>query len=201
MKREFLEGLELEQETVDQIMAEHGRTLNTTKEELTSAQSERDSYKQQLSERDTQLEDLKKKATGNEEMQSQIDSLKQANEEAKQAFQKQLKDQKFNYELDKQLTGANARDPKTVRALLDTETVKLEDDGTIKGLQEQVEGLKESHWYLFAGQNTDPNAGGGSGNNPSHTPGSGKKTNNPKQVEPVEAGRQKAMERHNKEEE
>lgn len=195
MNREFLKEIGLEDEAIDKIMAEHGKTVNQTKDELTSAQSERDSLKEQLSERDTQLEDLRGKAQGNEELQATIDSLKEANTQAKESYEKQLKEQKFNYELDRELMTAQARNPVAVRALLDTEVIKLDEDGKIKGLSEQLEGLKESDSYLFASEEGAPPS------NSNFKPGSAQKTNNPKEVDPYDAGRQKALERHKKEEE
>ncbi len=172
MNREFLKELGLEEEAVDKIMAEHGKTVNTTKDELTSAQSERDSLKEQLSERDTQLEGLRGKAQGNEELQATIDSLKEANTQAKESYEQKLRDQKLNYELDRELLTAKARNPVTVRALLDTEVIKLDEDGKIKGLSEQLEGLKESDSYLFSSDNSDSSAGSNH-----YKPGAPKKTN------------------------
>lgn len=195
MNREFLKELGLEDEAIDKIMAEHGKTVNQTKDELTSAQSERDSLKEQLSERDTQLEELRGKAKGNEDLQATIDSLKEANAQSKEAYEKQLKEQKFNYELDRELMTARARNTVAVRALLDTDTIKLDDDGKIKGLSEQLEGLKESSSYMFESDEGAPPS------NSNFKPGSTQKTNNPKEVDPYDAGRQKALERHKKEEE
>src|SRR5699024_11192410 len=115
---------------------------------------------------------------------------KEANETAKSEHQKELERTKLNYELDQSLILNKARNPRAVRALLDTETVKFDDEGKLIGLSEQLESLKESDPYLFASeeQSTPPA--------PSHTPGTNQKTNTPKPVDPFEAGKLKAMERH-----
>lgn len=195
MNRDELKELGLNDEQIEAVMKSHGQVVNATKEELTSAQSERDSLKQQLSDRDDQLDELKGKAQGNEELQSTIEALKEANNQAKQAYEKQLHDQKFNYELERSLMTAKAKNPKAVKALLDTDTIKLNEEGQLIGLTEQLNSLLESDSYLFAeeGDNTPPPA-------PTHTPGANQKTNTPKHVDPFEAGRQKALERHKKEE-
>ncbi|MCR1833064.1 phage scaffolding protein [Oceanobacillus caeni] len=195
MNRDELKELGLNDEQIEAVMKSHGQVVNATKEELTSAQSERDSLKQQLSDRDDQLDELKGKAQGNEELQSTIEALKEANNQAKQAYEKQLHDQKFNYELERSLMTAKAKNPKAVKALLDTDTIKLNEEGQLIGLTEQLSNLMESDSYLFAeeGDNTPPPA-------PTHTPGANQKTNTPKHVDPFEAGRQKALERHKKEE-
>lgn len=195
MTREELKALGLTDEQIEAVMKSHGTVVNTTKDELTSAQSELDSYKTQLADRDTQLEDLRGKADGNTDLQATIDALKQANEDAKTTHQAELSATKLNYELDQALILNKARNPRAVRALLDSEVIKLGDDGKVVGLSEQLEGLKTSDPYLFADdsqQQTPPPAG--------HVPGTQQKHNTPPNVDPYEAGRLKALERHKKEE-
>ena len=48
MKREFLEGLELEKEVIDQIMAENGKDIEAEKAKTKTAEADRDNYKEQL---------------------------------------------------------------------------------------------------------------------------------------------------------
>lgn len=196
MNREELKELGLNDEQIEAVMKSHGQTVNSTKEELSSAQTELESYKAQLSDRDSQLEDLRGKAQGNEDLQSTIDALKEANNQAKYEHQKELERTKLNYELDQALILNKARNPKAVRALLDTETVKFDEEGKLIGLSEQLDSLKESDSYLFAGEESDPTPPA-----PTHIPGAGHKTNPRKEIDPKEAGRQKALERHKKEDE
>lgn len=195
MNREELKELGLTDEQIESVMSSHGKTVNATKEELNTVTTDRDNLKTQLSDRDTQLENLKMQSKGNDDLQATIDSLKEANNEAKEAHQKQLNDLKFGYELDQALLSEKARNPRAVKALLDTDTIKLNEEGQLIGLTEQLTNLKETDDYLFAGEgdNTPPPA-------PNHIPGSNQKMNNPGNVDPREAGRQKAMERHKKEE-
>lgn len=201
MTREELKALGLSDEQIDSIMAAHGKVVNATKDELATAVSERDSYKTQLTDRDTQLESLRLKARGNEDLQATIDALKQANDDAKavhqqelSAHQQELSNTKLNYELDQALLLNKARNPRAVRALLDSEVIKLNEEGKVVGLSEQLEGLKVSDPYLFGDdtQQTPPPAG--------YVPGTNSKHNTPPNVDPYEAGRLKALERHKKEE-
>lgn len=48
--REFLKGLELDQETIDTIMAEYGKNVTNYKEEIEGYKQEIDGYKQQVNE-------------------------------------------------------------------------------------------------------------------------------------------------------
>lgn len=182
MNREFLKSLGLDDEAVEKAMAEHGKVVNATKDELTSAQSELESYKTQLTDRDTQLESLRGKAEGHADLQSTIDALKQANEDAKNAHHAELSKTKLNYELDQALLLNKARNPRAVRALLDSEVIKLGEDGKVVGLSEQLEGLKVSDPYLFAddSQQTPPPGG--------HVPGAQQKHNDPGKPDAYQAG-------------
>lgn len=181
MNREFLKSLGLDDEAVEKAMAEHGKVVNATKDELTSAQSELESYKTQLTDRDTQLESLRGKAEGHADLQSTIDALKQANEDAKNAHHAELSKTKLNYELDQALLLNKARNPRAVRALLDSEVIKLGEDGQLTGLTDQLTALKESDGYLFdEGSTTLPPAG--------HVPGAGQKHNDPGKPDAYQAG-------------
>ena len=60
MNREFLKGLGLEDEVVEKVMAEHGKTVNQTKSDLKAVEEERDNLSTQIKERDTQLKKLDK---------------------------------------------------------------------------------------------------------------------------------------------
>lgn len=149
MNREFLEGLGLEKETIDKVMAEHGRTLNDTKakaEQVDGLESQINDYKQQLDDRDNQLDQLKKvDAKG---LQAEIERLQQENKDTKSDFQAKLDKQSFDFTLERALVGANVRNPKAVKALLDTESIKLDGDKLLN-LDDQLTALKESDGYLF----------------------------------------------------
>jgi len=81
MNREFLKSLGIEDEQVDKIMAEHGKTVNKTKDELTAAQADVEALTSQIADRDKQLEDLSEKAKGNEDLSAQLEQIKADNEE------------------------------------------------------------------------------------------------------------------------
>jgi predicted nucleic acid-binding Zn-ribbon protein len=148
MNREFLKGLGLEDEAIDKIMAEHGKTVNKTKEDLTTVTTERDNLKQTVADRDTQLEDLGKKVKDNDELTAEIDRLKDENKTATQEMQGKLDKQAYDFALDKALSGAKVKNAKAVKALLDTEKIKLDGDKLL-GLDDQLKTIKESDGYLF----------------------------------------------------
>ena len=71
MKREFLEGLELEKDMIDLIMAEHGKTVQTYKASLEETQGVVEAQKEQLTQRDEDLQKLKDKDVTLEDLQKQ----------------------------------------------------------------------------------------------------------------------------------
>lgn len=151
MKREFLTNMGLEKEQVDKIMAEHGKSTNKLQEEKENAEQkaqEVDDLKQQITDRDQQLTDLQKKAKDNKELTDEIDRLKQENENSTQELQQKLEQQEFNFKLEKELSGAKARDVRAVKPFLDMESIKLK-DGEFEGLKDQLDKVKEEHGYLF----------------------------------------------------
>lgn len=168
MNREFLKGLGLEDDAIEKIMAEHGRTLNDTKNQLDTVTTERDDLKSQLSERDEQLEELKKvDADG---LQAKIDELQEANETTKNEYEEKLQQQAFEHKLHNTLKESGVRNAKAVKALLDIESIKLDGEDLL-GLDDQLKALQESDGYLFEsddGQGYKPNFTTGN-----HSKGSG----------------------------
>ncbi|CDQ41501.1 phage scaffolding protein [Virgibacillus salexigens] len=127
------------------------------KEKFNAVNTEKNDYKQQIADRDEQLNELSKKAKGNEELQQEIDQLKEQNETTKNDYETKLQQKEFDHKLESTLSGAKAKNTKALKALLDMDTIKLDGD-TLKGLDTQLEGLKESDPYLF--EEDQPEGGG-----------------------------------------
>lgn len=105
--------------------------------------------KTQLGERDTQLEDIKKKVKDNEELTATITQLQADNKKLTEESETKMKDQKFSFLLELKLRDEKVKNVKAVKALLATDKLKLNDDETFTGLDEQIKTLKESDSYLF----------------------------------------------------
>lgn len=151
MNREFLKEKGLNDEQIEAVMKAYGQSVNDIKEKadkVEGLESQIEDLQGQLKERDTQLEDLGKKAKDSEELTSEIDRLKQENENATQELKDKLSKQAFEFTLEKSLGKAGAKNPKAVKALLDTDSIKL-DGETLLGLDDQLKALQESDGYLF----------------------------------------------------
>lgn len=146
MKRSELESLGLTKEQVDAVIKINGADIENAKSaastESASLQTEVDALKGQVAERDKQIEGLKKSAGDNEDLKKQIETLQADNKAKDEAHAKELMQLKVDAAVEKALTDGGAKNIKAVRALLDLADPKLADDGTIKGLEDQIKALK-----------------------------------------------------------
>src|SRR5699024_5403448 len=145
----------LTDEQIESVMAEHGKSVNEHKEQLDSVTTERDNLKEQLTDRDTQLNDLSDKVKDSEELTAEINRLKDENKTATKEVQEKLDKQAFDFTLDKALSNAKVKNTKAVKALLDTEKIKLDCDKLLN-LDDQLEVLKESDGNLFEEEKKEP---------------------------------------------
>lgn len=153
MKREFLKNLGLEDEAIDKIMAENGKDIEKAKgdleakeAELKAKETELETLQGQLEKANEQIEEFKDMDI--EDIKKKADEYKEKYETAKAEAEKELEKIRFDYEIDKALSGAKAKNTKAVKALLDLENLKLTDE-KILGLDEQLEKIKEDNEFLF----------------------------------------------------
>lgn len=157
MKRKFLEDMGLEKEQVDKILDENSQDIGKAKgdsekiqKDLDAANAEVESLKGQISDRDKQLETLKNSTGDVEGMKQEIAKLQADNKAKDDAHAAEIKQLKIDAAIDSALTGAKAKNNTAVKALLkDLDKAELAEDGTIKGLAEQIEALQKSDAYLF----------------------------------------------------
>ena len=150
MEREFVKGLGLEKDAIDKIMAENGKDIELEKGKVKDIQSQLVTANNTIKERDKQLETLKNSPDNPETLKQQIQQLQDDNKAKDEAHQKEIKELKVNSALEKALTNAKAKNAKAVQALLDLgDDVELNEDGTIKGLDEKIKALKKSDAYMF----------------------------------------------------
>ena len=140
MKREFLEGLNLSKDVIDQIMAENGKDINAQKT-LTEAETAKLTAANQTIQ---QLQDTVKSFDGIDvkKLQSDLTVLQDK-------YNKDIGRLKLDNALDRELRANNVRSTKAARALLDLDQIKLDGDKLL-GFDDQITALKASDAYLFA---------------------------------------------------
>lgn len=143
MRRKYLEDLGLEVETINEIMKEHGKTVGRKDTQI-------DELEKDLENRDKQLKDLENNPKIDPELQKKVNEYSEEN--------KKLKDERREIILNAAIEVATAKDahnPKAVLKLIDRESLEVQDDGTIKGLDEAISSLRETDSYLFTPTNSD----------------------------------------------
>lgn len=133
-------------------------------DETTTAKS---NLEMQIKERDKQLETLKKTAGDKEKLESTIQQLQEENKSSKTKYEQDLKNLRIDSAVKLKLTNT-AQDVDIVASLIDKTKLIVSDDGTVAGLDEQINPLKQSKPFLFKdgkpkGSGYEP-AGGAGGN-------------------------------------
>lgn len=146
-----------------ELLAKHGIEVPEEKKQgLETEFSESYREAQEFKELNIELEGVKGQLSqANEQIagfkELDIEGVKQKAAEWEQKYNqaaensaREIEQLKFDFALDKELTKAQARNPKAVKALLDRDALKY-DKGKIIGLEEQLETLKkgEDSAFLF----------------------------------------------------
>ncbi|NFC87506.1 scaffolding protein [Clostridium botulinum] len=123
--------------------------IYTTKEEkieerYNKLKEQKVAVDEQIKTANATINDLKRNNTDNETLQTKVSEY----ETKVSDYEKKISDMQFNYAVDGALKGANVKNIKAVKALLNMENIKL-DGENILGLTDQLETLKESDSYLF----------------------------------------------------
>src|SRR5690625_2230906 len=169
MNREFLKNLGLEDDAIEKIMKEHGKTVNELKDKASNAdnlQKQIDDYKEQISERDKQLDDLSKQVKDNEELTAEIERLKEENKIATEELRVKLEKQQKDFAIENALRDAKVKNPKVAKRSINMDEITLK-DGKLIGFDEQFDKIKEA----FAFEDDKPSGLKGrksheTGNNP-----------------------------------
>ena len=148
MKREFLKKLELEDEVIDKIMSEHGKSIESEKAKTTSIEEENKTLKEQITEANKEIKSYKDMNI--EDIQKSVEEWKSTAKENEKALQTLREDTA----LKDAIRELNTVDADGFMKFLDRESLTFKDDKII-GLDEQVANLKESKAYLFNADNED----------------------------------------------
>jgi hypothetical protein len=114
--------------------------------------TENGGLKTQLKDANKQIEDFK--GMDVEGIKKAADDWKIKAEKAESDAQKQISEMQFSHALETELSKAGARNPKTIKALLDMDKLKNV-DGNIIGLKDQMDNLKKDESYLFNESSND----------------------------------------------
>lgn len=151
MTKEQLKALGVTEELAIKIAEESKKELEgyVEKTKFDEVDTKVKQLETSVAERDKQLEDLKKSTGDVETLKKQIETLQNENKTKEETYKTELSNLKKTNALDLALAGAKVKNNKAIKALLDSEKIKLKDDGTLEGLTEQLEAIKKTDAYLF----------------------------------------------------
>lgn len=157
MKREDLKAMNLTDEQVNQIMTWNGQDIEAAKTNAAATEKVRaDGLQNQLNTLTNDLAEARNTAASAKDLKDKLDAAEAKYKAATKAST--IRDALAQYK---------PKDAAMLARLLDDSKITIADDGTISGLKEQVEPLKESSGYLFSdtpdpqGGNPNPGPGGG----------------------------------------
>lgn len=152
MKKEEFVKLGIDEELAKKCEAASQEELKgfIPKSRFDEVNNEKKKLELDVRDRDAQLETLKNSTGDVEAMKQQIETLQNENKQKDEAHAAEIKQLRIDTAIETALTGAKAKNNLAVKALLkDLDKAELQEDGTIKGLAEQIAVLQKSDEYLF----------------------------------------------------
>lgn len=148
MKREFLRGLGIEEDNIQKILDEHHDSLKEYRDKadkVDSLKDELEESKKEIDNRDKQITELQSKVGDNSELEKELENYKSENAK----YDERIKELQLNNAI-KLSVAKDANDATDVLAFINKDDLKLNDDGSVEGLEEAVKSLKDAKPYLFA---------------------------------------------------
>lgn len=167
MKREFLEGLGLEKEAVDKIMAENGADIEREKAKTTQAKADLADAQEQLSARDKDLEELRKSASGADDVQKQLAELQEKYNTETEQYKAQIAARDYSDAISRTISGKGLKfTSKSAESafisLLKEKKLELK-DGELSGVDAIIDEQRKADPDAFASDKPKPRFMGPSG--------------------------------------
>lgn len=157
MKKEDLIKLGLDEELaakVETALADEMKGF-IPKGRFDEVNTEKKRLETSLAERNTELETLKNSSGDADALKQQISDLQAQYQQKEDAHAQELRQIKLESALSAALTDAKAKNHKAVKALLDMKQVEMLDDGSVKGLAEQIKALADAPDSKFMFESAD----------------------------------------------
>ena len=179
MKRDFIKSLGIEdKDIIDKILDENSADIGKAKGELDTYKTKVTDLESQLSSKNSELEKLQKSVEDTNALNEKIAQLETEKTTLSNELNTKLTDIKKTYAVESKVRDAKARNVKAVMALLDMEKITFA-DGTLTGLNEQLETLQKGEDTNFLFNDGNHNAPAGTNvNNPPANGGNNPPTTN-----------------------
>lgn len=141
MKREDLQKIEgLSKEQIDSIMNLHKVDAEQYKKDIEAKDTE-------ISARDTKISDLSNTVKQFDGVD--VSKLQQEVKDWEAKYHDDLTAAKKDSAIKLAIASSKAKSEKALMAFIDTDIVKVNEDGTVTGLKEQLENIKKENGFLF----------------------------------------------------
>lgn len=172
MKREMLEGLGLEKEVVDKIMAENGADLEREKAKTTAAKADLADAQGRLSAATAELEAIKKSNGDTAAVQQQLTDLQAKYDKDTGDLRTQLADRDYSDAIARAITSKGLKfssksAERAFTAALREQKLELK-DGELSGLDDFVKAQREADPEAFAPDKPAPRLATGAGSGAGH---------------------------------
>lgn len=119
------------------------------KERFEQVNNQAKEYKKQVGERDTQISNLKEQYKDVDGLKEKFEQLEKDNKKKVEDYENKINKIVFDNALKSALASYKCKDTDYLMSKINREAIKLNDDGSMVGLKEQVEPFKKDHEYLF----------------------------------------------------
>lgn len=160
MKREFLEGLGLDKETVDKIMTENGADIEREKAKTTQAKADIADAHQQLEARTKDLEQLKATAGDAEASKKALEELQAKYSQETKEYKAQIAERDYADAITRAISGkalkfSSKAAERDFIASVKAKKMELK-DGELTGLDDFIKAQREADPYAFAPDKEPP---------------------------------------------
>lgn len=156
--REFLKGLGFDEETINSIMAEHGKLMEGLKSKI---EKDTEDIKSQLEEARNSLKSFEGIDVNN--LQAEIAKLNQSLKDKDDEYNAKIAERDFNDLLNGAISSKGGKNVKAIIANLDVETLKASKNQK-EDIESALETFKKDNDYLFNSDEPIKNPVGPTGN-------------------------------------
>jgi hypothetical protein len=156
MKREFLKGLDLEDAVIDQIMDENGKDINKANDKIKTLETEVNNTKELLTNANKEIDSYK--SMDIDAIKKSAEDYKAKYETAENDYKAQIAEMELNNKLEKYVDKLNLKNDiykKEVISQIKEKELKFDGD-TLLGGEELVKGFKEKYADAFIDDKPKP---------------------------------------------
>lgn len=160
MKKEDFLKLGLDEEKAEQCEKESLAELRQfiPKTRFDEVNNDKKRLEKEVETRDAQLEELKSAIGNSDNLKQEIEKLQLENKQKEEQYKQEINKIKIDTAVDLALTNAKVRNKTALKALLkDLDKCEFNEDGTVKGLKEQLESLSKAEDSKFLFESNESN--------------------------------------------